>query len=98
MIYNYKFRLSTKKTLSNVELYQTFPLNARLDSGDASEERLVKADVVVLAAGAWCPYLGELAGGVYIPVIPVLGIMWSTPAQKTNQAGSMGCHRYKANP
>ena len=44
--------------------------------------------MVVLAAGAWCPYLGELAGGVSIPIIPVLGIMWSTPAQKTNQAGA----------
>ena len=42
--------------------------------------------MVVLAAGAWCPYLGELAGGVTIPVIPVLGVMWSTPAQKANQA------------
>ena len=44
--------------------------------------------MVVLAAGGWCPYLGELAGGVSIPVIPVLGIMWSTAAQKTNQVGS----------
>ena len=50
----------------------------------------MKADVVVLAAGAWCPYLGELGGGVSIPVIPVLGIMWSTPAQKTKQVGLLG--------
>ena len=62
--------------------------DARLDLGDDAEEREVKADVVVLAAGGWCPYLGELAGGVSIPVIPVLGIMWSTAAQKTNQVGS----------
>ena len=46
------------------------PYSSRLDPGAPSEERKIEADVVVLAAGAWCPYLGELASGVSIPIIP----------------------------
>ena len=50
---------------------------------DDPEDHLeIKSDVVVLAAGSWCPYLGELAG-VSIPVVPVLGLMWSTSIQET---------------
>ena len=63
----------------------TILYSSRLDPGAPSEERRMEADVVVLAAGAWCPYLGELASGVSIPIIPVLGIMWSTSAQERNQ-------------
>ena len=48
----------------------------------------IESDIVVLAAGSWCSYLGELAG-VSIPVMPVLGLMWSTSIQKTNQVKTL---------
>ena len=56
---------------------------------DDPEDHLeIESDVVVLAAGSWCPYLGELAG-VSIPVVPVLGLMWSTSIQKTKQVKTL---------
>ncbi len=39
----------------------------------------VGADVVVLAAGPWCGRLGRLLG-VDIPIVPVRGQMWASPA------------------
>ena len=70
-------------------------LKDRLD--DPEDHLEIESDVVILAAGSWCSYLGELAG-VSIPVIPVLGLMWSTSIQKTNQVktliGSMESSTY----
>lgn len=37
-----------------------------------------RADMLILAAGAWCRPLGEMLG-VAIPIVPVRGQMWATP-------------------
>ena len=40
-------------------------------------EGALEADVLVLAAGAWCPALGAMLG-LDIPIVPVRGQMWAT--------------------
>lgn len=47
---------------------------------DEGEEHRIWCGTVVIAAGAWSRHLGELAGAS-IPVIPVVGQMWSTSQQ-----------------
>ena len=37
-----------------------------------------RADMLILAAGAWCRPLGEMLG-IGIPIVPVRGQMWATP-------------------
>ena len=59
-----------------------------MDPGDQAEDISISADIVVLAAGGWCPYLGDLAG-VQIPVKPVLGMMWSTKKLIPNQVQTL---------
>ena len=63
MIFSEKIGLIEAETQNLTSLPTQHSSDARLDLGDDAEEREVKADVVVLAAGGWCPYLGELAGG-----------------------------------
>ena len=50
--------------------YQT--LKDRLDPGGEAhnDEKMIKVDAVVIAAGAWCEYLGLLAD-VNIPVCKI---------------------------
>ena len=89
--------LDTRENSSSTENHSPWQvsyriLEDRMDPGDKSEDVDLSADIVVLAAGSWCPYLGELAG-VHIPVRPVLGMMWSTrkliPNQVQTLIGSM---------
>merc|ERR1712150_79880 len=62
----------------------------RLDPGgeEDNDEKMIKVDAVVIAAGAWCEYLGLLAD-VNIPVIPVIGIMWSTAPHTVSRVNSL---------
>ena len=50
--------------------YQT--LKDRLDPGgeEDNDEKMIKVDAIVIAAGAWCEYLGLLAD-VNIPVCKI---------------------------
>ena len=50
--------------------YQT--LKDRLDPGgeEGNDEKMIKVDAIVIAAGAWCEYLGLLAD-VNIPVCKI---------------------------
>ena len=50
--------------------YQT--LKDRLDPGgeEDNDEKMIKVDAIVIAAGAWCEYLGLLAD-VDIPVCKI---------------------------
>ena len=62
----FKYPLIIDRTRWSVK-YQT--LKNRLDPGGEADnnEQIVQADAVVLAAGAWCEYLGSLVD-VHIPV------------------------------
>ena len=48
--------------------------------GAPTEAKLLGADAVVLAAGAWCAELGTLVG-VEVPIVAVRGQMWASVAQ-----------------
>ena len=69
--------------------YQT--LKDRLDPGgeEDNNEKSIKVDGVILAAGAWCEYLGSLVG-VTIPVCNTYLISLRNVIIKTNNFLNFG--------